>query len=399
MALFENFPYVNFHELNLDWIMKTVKDFQENYTTIDETIENGKTEIDDEATEALAELDRNLNDALSRIEYSIQTTQRRFIILADSYGNRLNAAGKTFGQMVQEALGIPSDNYHYAALPGASFGTNDGSLKYLTMLQAIEDDHPETITDIIVECGANDNYIAFAQVNAALEQFANYAKVIYPKAKIYLFACGLTMEQTRLYDRKWATLQAFKNASQYGMAMIQNSDSILMNSLYLDTDRIHPNSSGVSWIGWQLIHAILTGNCYDNTYRLSTVDMNPTLTIENLSIVINSYTALLNITRNNNQLFAGSINYIDIGFGDYNVQLTSNHYVNIEIDNCLGLFADQNWYPCSFVTLDGVSHMGSYTFRELSNGKYQIRIRPRYDFRTGANVSHVHIYFGTMTNQ
>lgn len=26
--MFENIPYVNFHDLNLDWIIKTIKDFK-----------------------------------------------------------------------------------------------------------------------------------------------------------------------------------------------------------------------------------------------------------------------------------------------------------------------------------------------------------------------------------
>lgn len=49
MALFENFPYTNIHELNLDWIVKIAKDFLEQYTTIQETITNGLTALDDKA--------------------------------------------------------------------------------------------------------------------------------------------------------------------------------------------------------------------------------------------------------------------------------------------------------------------------------------------------------------
>ena len=34
MALFENFPYTNFHELNLDWIIKVIREFQKDYPDI-----------------------------------------------------------------------------------------------------------------------------------------------------------------------------------------------------------------------------------------------------------------------------------------------------------------------------------------------------------------------------
>ena len=45
MALFENFPYTNFHELNLDWIIEVVKNFLEQYSHIEETITDGETAL------------------------------------------------------------------------------------------------------------------------------------------------------------------------------------------------------------------------------------------------------------------------------------------------------------------------------------------------------------------
>lgn len=44
-AFGENFPYSNFHDLNLDWILKVVKDFLDQYTELNNTIENGKNEL------------------------------------------------------------------------------------------------------------------------------------------------------------------------------------------------------------------------------------------------------------------------------------------------------------------------------------------------------------------
>lgn len=41
----ENFPYTNFHDLNLDWIIKIAKDFLDQYTHIQEIIEQGEEGI------------------------------------------------------------------------------------------------------------------------------------------------------------------------------------------------------------------------------------------------------------------------------------------------------------------------------------------------------------------
>ena len=49
-AFGENFPYSNFHDLNMDWIIKIAKDFLDQYTHIQETIENGLDALDEKAT-------------------------------------------------------------------------------------------------------------------------------------------------------------------------------------------------------------------------------------------------------------------------------------------------------------------------------------------------------------
>ena len=49
--MFDNFPYTNFHELNLDWIIKIAKDFLDQYTHIQETIQTGLDDLDTKAAE------------------------------------------------------------------------------------------------------------------------------------------------------------------------------------------------------------------------------------------------------------------------------------------------------------------------------------------------------------
>lgn len=49
--MFEQFPYANFHELNMDWIIKIAKDFLDQYTHIQDTITTGLESLDSKATE------------------------------------------------------------------------------------------------------------------------------------------------------------------------------------------------------------------------------------------------------------------------------------------------------------------------------------------------------------
>ena len=55
--MFEGFPYSNFHQLNLDWIIKIAKDFLDQYTNIQQTITQGLDDLDTKAQELQALLD------------------------------------------------------------------------------------------------------------------------------------------------------------------------------------------------------------------------------------------------------------------------------------------------------------------------------------------------------
>jgi len=66
-AFGENFPYSNFHDLNMDWIIKIAKDFLDQYTHIQEIIDNGEESLNNTITEGLNSLDtkaQELSEAL-----------------------------------------------------------------------------------------------------------------------------------------------------------------------------------------------------------------------------------------------------------------------------------------------------------------------------------------------
>ena len=55
-AFGENFPYSNFHNMNMDWIVKIAKDFLDQYTSIQETISNGLESLDETISTGLEDL-------------------------------------------------------------------------------------------------------------------------------------------------------------------------------------------------------------------------------------------------------------------------------------------------------------------------------------------------------
>lgn len=92
--MFENFPYTDMHQLNLDWIIKIAKDFLDKYTQIQETISTGLTDLDNEK-ERLEQLLQEwydthsqdiadqLADALNTISNNLQSAMLSFNALAN----------------------------------------------------------------------------------------------------------------------------------------------------------------------------------------------------------------------------------------------------------------------------------------------------------------------------
>ena len=68
MALY---PYTNSQELNLDWILQVVKDFQTKYTTFDQALADALEAIDTAKTGSLEDMQTALTNALSAIDAAI----------------------------------------------------------------------------------------------------------------------------------------------------------------------------------------------------------------------------------------------------------------------------------------------------------------------------------------
>ena len=62
MGLFENFPYTNFHEMNLDWVIKTMKALDEKVDSIEDRIYNKSKAYTDEQIAILRNEFNSLED-------------------------------------------------------------------------------------------------------------------------------------------------------------------------------------------------------------------------------------------------------------------------------------------------------------------------------------------------
>ena len=69
------FPYTNGHELNLDWILQVVKDFQTKYTTFDQALADALEAIETAKTGSLEDMQAALTAALESISTDLESAK------------------------------------------------------------------------------------------------------------------------------------------------------------------------------------------------------------------------------------------------------------------------------------------------------------------------------------
>lgn len=212
MALFENFPYSNLHNLNLDWIIKeilesgkkiddfetqlnamgvSIEEFRAYIATIDQEIQE---KIEEEIPEAVSEAIQNPAFVQEVIH---QVRKRRVVIISDSYGAGWTPDGDTTGfpSLVQQEMEIPNEDFFQFNKGGARFGIEEGSeyafdTVLLNALPSITS--KDTISDIIFAGGFNDHG---ADKNAITAGIARCRQLIRQNfnlnsVNVYLFAIG-----------------------------------------------------------------------------------------------------------------------------------------------------------------------------------------------------------------
>lgn len=103
----ENFPYSNFHDLNMDWIIKIAKDFLDQYTHIQQIIEQGQEDITNLTEENLQALTDKKDELEALLDQWYNTHSSDIAVQLANAVTSFNASATA---KTEELLGtIPSD--------------------------------------------------------------------------------------------------------------------------------------------------------------------------------------------------------------------------------------------------------------------------------------------------
>lgn len=260
MALFENFPYTNLHNLNLDWIVKVLKEINEKF---DEAIaakvkfadplqwditrqypaftiveDHEKFYLSSQAVPAgvdinddtywqqifdMSDLYQMMEDYEAQVNQQIEdfteqvtdqvegleettvknNSTRHLLFVGDSYA--VWNQSHLYNVFVRD-VGIPAAQCHNVAVAGRCF--SDPTQSYIAEISDYTGDKTE-ITDILVTGGINDALIQFdvpgypdmTVLISAMQAFIDYAHANYPNANVSIAYIGGCMPNSWLYTQ------------------------------------------------------------------------------------------------------------------------------------------------------------------------------------------------------
>lgn len=279
---FNNFPYTDAHELNLDWIIKKQK-----ATAVEaEEALNTANEANNKVDNFLDNLDLQdeVNTKLDQMEESGELgtiisqyiPQENVIIITASYGETepVGVIIDPFTAQVKRRLEYNSNRkVYYAASGGASFAPADDSvyLSFTEVIQTLAGTIPEPgrIGLVLVVGGGNDVWHERSAISNGMDTFCRYVKANYPNAEMRFAWCSWRLKFSAVmpYRKYNETIDIFKEiCPRHGMAFCANSEYIFhqyFDEWYAgvgDAKNNHPSTEGSRHFADHIVDCIINGS-------------------------------------------------------------------------------------------------------------------------------------------
>lgn len=270
------FPYTNFHDMNLDWIIWQVKHNKDSIEQFSEQLTQMGVDID-EFREYIENIDSEIQQEVQTqvpiaINHEIQTGgfnnllsqshKRRIVFIGDSYGDGWTPDG-TFPNWIEKCaqlMQLASGDYIHVSQGGAGFSKpSSAGMQYVPNMINYAYEHisnPVTVTDVIIGMGYNDYNSDGTTIKNGIITAVNTCKQKFPTARVHIFAIGFCTNlenQNKLgkvYTAYKTTLADFQ---------FYNISEELNNPSTFSTDGIHPLENGQQNIAMGVIRGLYGG--------------------------------------------------------------------------------------------------------------------------------------------
>lgn len=250
------YPYTDFHELNLDWLLDEYKNL-------------------DDRTKDLKNLRNYVNDRVDELVATgaITIPKRRIVLVGDSYAvvNSDFPTLQNIGwiKLVKDIFTNSDIEVYGNGLVGARFSRRQaGVARYVDDFEnTIRDiDNADTITDIIVMGGYNDRLESSVDIIDGYRYFHTIVKENCPKARIHV---GFVSWRVALNTSDAEDLQLIAAKNSYmncarivDTCYMHNIDCIMHYLPYFHkgSDNVHPNTLGLDAISRAVAGYIINNN-------------------------------------------------------------------------------------------------------------------------------------------
>ena len=210
----------------------------------------------------------DIQDVITDYSESLNHPIRRVMIISDSYGNRVNSNSKNFAEVAADISGITVD-----MIKQAGAGLINGQI--VNLINGYTGDG--SVYDTVIYLGgANDESGAITQFSSFGAYFTALKGAIntkFPNAKnLFVMCTGMTFKTDSATDsnkNRHLLLAYRENARALGFGYVANSEYILRNNQYLESDMCHPNAAGVDRIGSYVAEFLMNGSITVDDYTFS----------------------------------------------------------------------------------------------------------------------------------
>lgn len=205
-----------------------------------------------------------LNTAKNADAISKRLTNKRLVIIGDSYGLGINAS-TNYPEVLKNVLSLPDDSIFNLSQSGARFSSTTGGTTYNACLNEgyTKVTNPDTITDVIVAGGINDAmHYSDAQgtIWTDAATLMTNIKSKFPNAKIIGAFIGYRVNRQILSEisnmsRTWSEI-----FPAYGGAYNGDLQWICHDQANLGDDKLHPSDLGQKYLAFGLASVLLYGS-------------------------------------------------------------------------------------------------------------------------------------------
>ena len=244
------------------------------------------------STETQKPLSANQGKTLKNLIDNFESNKTIFV--GDSYAAGVtNSTGVYIDSWVDYMIlkmGLTTGNYYKVATPGAGFirKGSESNMNFIESLQAIENTvtSKDTIKNIIVCGGYNDNTYTLVDIQAAITTFVNYCKINYPNATVYIGCIAYrygnsSNDVTTKNNIQNVVYNAYANCTPSSenrtndYVYLHGVENILKSCVkkYMYASNAHPKEDGQKALANGIYQSFMSGNC--EIYQNNTGTVTP----------------------------------------------------------------------------------------------------------------------------